>query len=82
MGGAGILFLIATGKADFELGGFAANGFGEHSPGGYNMTSALAAEIFLTFMFLMVILGATHAKAPKGFAGIAIGLALTLNSSD
>ena len=76
--GAGILYLIATGKDGFELGGFAANGFGEHSPGGYNMTAALICEIVMTFFFLFIILGATHPKAPNGFAGIAIGLALTL----
>ena len=76
--GAGILYLIASGKAGFELGGFAANGYGEHSPGGYNMFAALIAEIVLTFMFLIIILGATHPKAPKGFAGLAIGLGLTL----
>ena len=76
--GAGILYIIASGKAGFELGGFAANGYGEHSPDGYSMVAALVAEIFLTFMFLIVILGATHKNAPKGFAGIAIGLALTL----
>lgn len=76
--GAATLYVIATGKAGFELGGFAANGFGEHSPGGYNMTSALVTEIVMTFMFLIVILGATHSKAPKGFAGLAIGLALVL----
>ncbi len=76
--GAGILYLIASGRAGFEAGSFAANGFGEHSPGGYNMMSAFITEVVLTFMFLMVILGATHSKAPKGFAGIAIGLALTL----
>jgi len=76
--GAGILYSIASGKAGFELGGFAANGYGEHSPGGYNMMSALIMEIVMTFGFLIVILGATHAKAPAGFAGIAIGLALTL----
>ncbi|MBU0559731.1 MAG: aquaporin Z [Bacteroidetes bacterium] len=76
--GAGILFLIVSGKAGFELGGFAANGYGEHSPGGYNMLAALVSEIVMTFMFLVIILGATHPKAPKGFAGIAIGLGLTL----
>lgn len=76
--GAGILYLIATGKPGFELGGFAANGYGEHSPGGYSMMAALVCEVAMTFMFLIVILGATHSKAPKGFAGIAIGLALTL----
>ena len=76
--GAGVLYLIASGKAGFEIGGFAANGYGEHSPGGYNMLSALVTEIVMTFMFLMIILGATHSKAPKGFAGLAIGLGLTL----
>ncbi len=76
--GAGILYMIASGKSGFELGGFAANGYGEHSPGGYDMMSALIMEVVMTFGFLIVILGATHAKAPAGFAGIAIGLALTL----
>ena len=77
--GAGVLYLIASGKADFSLaGGFASNGFGEHSPGGYNMTAALVAEIVLTFMFLIIILGATDRRAPAGFAPIAIGLGLTL----
>lgn len=76
--GAGILFLIASGKAGFETGGFAANGYGENSPGGYSMLAALVCEIVMTFMFLIVILGATHSKAPQGFAGLAIGLALTL----
>ncbi|MCJ7467545.1 MAG: aquaporin Z [Maribacter sp.] len=76
--GAGILFLIASGKPGFELGGFAANGYGEHSPGGYSMISALISEVVMTFMFLFVILGATHSKAPKYLAGLAIGLCLTL----
>lgn len=76
--GAAILYLIASGKPGFEIGGFAANGYGEHSPGGYGMTSALVTEVVMTFMFLMIILGATHSKAPAGFAGIAIGLGLTL----
>ncbi len=76
--GAGILYVIATGKPGFELGSFAANGYGDHSPGGYNMIAALVTEIVMTFMFLIVIMGATHSKAPKGFAGIAIGLSLTL----
>ena len=76
--GAGILYLIATGKPGFEIGGFAANGFGDHSPSGYNMKSALLTEIVMTFMFLIIILGATHSKAAKGFAGLAIGLGLTL----
>jgi len=76
--GAGILYLIVSGKPGFEIGGFAANGFGTHSPDGYSMLSALVTEIVMTFMFLLIILGATHSKAPKGFAGIAIGLGLTL----
>ena len=76
--GAGILYLIASGKQGFEVGGFASNGYGEHSPGGYNMMSALITEIAMTFIFLIIILGSTHSKAPKGFAGIAIGLGLTL----
>lgn len=76
--GAGILYTIASGTAGFELGGFASNGFGAHSPGGYSMTAALVCEIVMTFFFLIVILGATHAKAPAGMAGLAIGLCLTL----
>jgi len=76
--GAGILYVIASGKADFELGGFAANGYGAHSPGGYSMTSALVTEVVMTMMFLFIILGATDKRAPAGFAGIAIGLGLTL----
>ena len=76
--GAGILYLIATGKAGFELGGFASNGYGEHSPDGYSMLAALVTEVVMTFMFLIIILGATHSKAPKGFGGLAIGLGLTL----
>lgn len=76
--GATILYFIASGQSGFELGGFAANGYGEHSPGGYNMLAALVTEIAMTFMFLMIILGATHSKAPNGFAGLAIGLGLTL----
>lgn len=76
--GAGILYAIASGKSGFELGGFAANGYDEHSPDGYNMMSALITEVVMTFMFLIIILGATHSKAPKGFAGLAIGLGLTL----
>ena len=76
--GAGVLYLIASGKADFSLaGGFAANGYAEHSPGGYTMIAALVTEVVMTFMFLIVILGATHKRAPVGFAGLAIGLALT-----
>jgi len=76
--GAGILYLIASGMPGFETGGFAANGYGEHSPGQYGLTAALITETVMTFMFLMVILGATDQRAPKGFAGLAIGLALTL----
>ena len=76
--GAGILYIIATGKSGFELGSFAANGYGEHSPGGYSMLAALVAEFVMTFMFLIIILGATHPKAPSGLAGVAIGLGLTL----
>ena len=78
IGGASILYLIATGKSGFVVGGFASNGYAEHSPDGYSMLSALVTEIVMTFMFLIIILGATHSKAPKGFAGLAIGLALTL----
>lgn len=76
--GAGVLYVIATGQPGFDVGGFAANGFGEHSPGGYGMTAALVTEFVMTFMFLMIILGATDARAPAGFAPIAIGLGLTL----
>ena len=76
--GAGILYLIASGKPGFETGGFASNGYGEHSPGGYSMMAALTTEIAMTFIFLIIILGSTHSKAPKGFAGLAIGLGLTL----
>jgi aquaporin Z len=76
---AAVLYLIATGKAGFDLsGGFASNGYGVHSPGGYSLTSALIAEVVLTFFFLIVILGSTHGRAPVGFAPLAIGLALTL----
>jgi len=76
--GAAVLLVIASGQPNFELGRFAANGFGEHSPGGYSLTSGLVTEVVTTFMFLIVILGATHRRAPVGFAGLAIGLALTL----
>lgn len=76
---AGILYIIVSGKAGFEgVGDFAANGYGEHSPGGFNMISALVTEIVMTFMFLIIILGAIDERAPKGFAGLAIGLSLTL----
>ena len=75
----GVLYLIASGQAGFDLsGGLASNGYGEHSPGGYSMTSGFVTEVVMTLMFLFIILGATSSKAPAGFAGIAIGLALTL----
>ena len=75
----GVLYLIASGKADFQLSaGFASNGFDEHSPGKYSLVSALVTEIVMTMMFLIVIMGATDARAPQGFAPIAIGLCLTL----
>jgi aquaporin Z len=77
--GAAVLYLIASGKAGFSLaGGFASNGYGDHSPGGYPLVSALVCEVVMTFMFLMIILGSTDERAPKGFAPIAIGLGLTL----
>jgi aquaporin Z len=76
--GAGILYLLASGKQGFEIGGFAANGYDEHSPGGYNMTAAFLSELVMTFIFLIVILSSTHSKAPSGFAGLAIGLTLTI----
>jgi aquaporin Z len=76
---AAALYVIASGKAGFDLaGGFASNGYGAHSPGGYSLVSCLVAEVVLTFMFLMIILGATDRRAPQGFAPIAIGLGLTL----
>ena len=76
---AGVLYFIASGKAGFDLSaGFSSNGYGEHSPGGYSLPSALIAEVVLTFMFLFIILGATDDRAPKGFAPIAVGLGLTL----
>jgi len=77
--GAGVLYLIASGKADFKLAdGFASNGYGEHSPGQYSLMAGFVAEFVLTFMFLLIILGATDKRAPQGFAPIAIGLGLTL----
>ena len=77
--GSAVLYVIAKGKDGFSLaGGFASNGYAEHSPGGYSLGACLTAEIVLTFMFLMIILGATDLRAPKGFAPIAIGLGLTL----
>lgn len=74
----GVLYLIASGKPGFAVGGFASNGFGEHSPGGYAMGAALLCEVVMTAMFLFIIMGATDKRAPQGFAPIAIGLALTL----
>jgi aquaporin Z len=78
--GAGVLAAIASGKAGFDIAqsGFAANGYAEHSPGGYGLQAAFVCEVVLTFVFLMVILGSTHKRAPAGFAPIAIGLCLTL----
>jgi aquaporin Z len=77
--GAGVLYLIASGKAGFELSaGFASNGFGEHSPGKYGLVAALVTEVVMTMMFLLVILGSTDKRAPQGFAPIGIGLCLTL----
>lgn len=76
--GASLLYAIVSGQSGFELGGFAANGYGEHSPGGYEMSSALIIEVLLTFFFLLIILGSTDQRAPKGMAGLAIGLGLTL----
>lgn len=76
---AGVLFVIASGKAGFDVtSGFAANGYGAHSPGGYSLAAGLVAELVLTFMFLIIILGATDRNAPQGFAPLAIGLGLTL----
>jgi len=77
--GAGVLYVIASGKAGFSLaGGLASNGYGIHSPGEYSLTACLVAEVVLTMMFLIIILGATDRRAPQGFAPIAIGLGLTL----
>ena len=76
---AAVLYFIASGKAGFELsGGLASNGYGEHSPGGYSLAAGFVTEVVMTFMFLVIILGATDERAPKGFAPIAIGLGLTL----
>jgi len=74
---AGVLYIIVTGNGS-SIGDFAANGYGEHSPGKYSMTAAIVTEFVMTFMFLIIILGSTSSKAPAGFAGIAIGLALAL----
>jgi aquaporin Z len=77
--GAAVLYLIASGQTGFSLaGGFASNGYGEHSPGGYSLVASLVAEVVLTFFFLLIILGATDSRAPQGFAPIAIGFGLTL----
>jgi aquaporin Z len=77
--GAGVLYVIASGRADFSLAaGFASNGYGVHSPGGYSLVAGLVCEVVMTFMFLTIILGTTHKRAPVGFAGLAIGLGLTL----
>ena len=77
--GAGVLYLIASGQAGFDLaGGFASNGYGDHSPGKYSMVAALVTEIVMTMMFLFIILGSTDKRAPQGFAPLAIGLGLTL----
>lgn len=77
--GAAVLYLIASGRTDFSLAaGFASNGYADHSPGKYSLTAGLVTEIVMTFMFLTIILGATHKRAPVGFAGLAIGLGLTL----
>jgi aquaporin Z len=77
--GSGVLYVIASGKEGFSTaGGFAANGYGAHSPGGYSLLAAIVAEVVLTFFFLMIILGSTDKRAPQGFAPIAIGLGLTL----
>ena len=77
--GAALLYVIASGHAGFDVAaGFASNGYGEHSPGGYSLAAALVCEVVMTFTFLFVILGSTHGRAPAGFAPIAIGLCLTL----
>jgi aquaporin Z len=77
--GAGVLYVIASGAVGFDLaGGFALNGYGMHSPGGYGLAAALVCEVVMTLMFLVIILGATDKRAPAGFAPIAIGLGLTL----
>ncbi len=77
--GAGVLYVIASGQAGFDVAaGFASNGYGEHSPGGYSLVAALVCEIVMTMMFLLIIMGATDSRAPQGFAPIAIGLGLTL----
>ena len=76
--GGAVLYVIASGQAGFETAGFASNGFGEHSPGGYSLLAAMVCEVVMTFMFLIIILGATDKRAPDGLAPVAIGLGLTL----
>ena len=77
--GAAVLYIIASGKAGFDVSaGFASNGYGAHSPGGYSLVAGFVCEVVMTFMFLMIILGATDPRAPVGFAGLPIGLGLTL----
>ena len=76
--GGAVLYVIASGVAGFETAGFASNGFGEHSPGGYSLMAGLVCEVVMTFMFLIIILGATDERAPAGLAPVAIGLGLTL----
>ena len=76
--GAGVLYIIASGKPGFTIGGFAANGYGEHSLGGYSLAAGLVCEFVMTLLFLLIIMGSTHGRAPAGFAPIAIGLGLTL----
>ncbi len=79
LAGAAVLYVIATGQAGFDVtAGFASNGYAEHSPGGYSLTAVLVTEIVMTFMFLIIILGATDKRAPQGFAPLAIGFGLTL----
>jgi len=74
----GVLYAIASGKPGFDLGGFASNGYADHSPGGYSLEACLLAEVVFTFFFVFIILGSTDRRAPAGFAGVTIGLALTL----
>ena len=76
--GAGVLYLIASGRTGFVPGGFASNGYGEHSPGGYSLLAGFCAEVVFAFMFLIIILGATDSRAPQGFAPLTIGLAVAL----
>jgi len=78
LAGAGVLYVIASGQPGFEIGGFASNGYGARSPHGYSLLSGFVTEVVMTLMFLVIILGATHKRAPQGFAPVAIGLGLTL----